>query len=293
MSTVSVIIPNYNHASFLKDRIESVLQQTYQDFEVIILDDCSTDNSKEIIESYRYHPKVTQVIYNYVNSGGVFKQWQKGISFANGLYVWIAESDDWAASDFLEVLVGKISEHTNVGICFAGSNWVDDKGVAGKDLSIYTSDFFRSGTEEIKLHLVKYNTIQNASAAIIKKKLAAKYILKAVRYRACGDWCLYLHILQESDLLFVGKKLNNFRWYHNNTSNNAYKKGLWITESLRILAFSNAYKIKFSKRDLKELLRYWYLKPGQFSSFKKVKLQMLSIFYLSIFTIKTIIYRLQ
>ena len=58
--TVSVIIPNYNHAPYLKERIDSVLNQTYQDFEVIILDDCSPDNSVEVIEQYRSNPHVSR-----------------------------------------------------------------------------------------------------------------------------------------------------------------------------------------------------------------------------------------
>ena len=62
MSKVSVIIPNYNHAKYLKQRIDSVLNQTYQDFDVIILDDSSTDESKTIIEQYRDHPKVNKQI---------------------------------------------------------------------------------------------------------------------------------------------------------------------------------------------------------------------------------------
>src|SRR5436190_23659326 len=137
MPEVSVIIPNYNHAPFLKQRLDTVLQQTYRNFEVIILDDCSTDNSKEIIESYRHHPLVTKIEYNKTNSGSTFKQWQKGIGMATGKYVWIAESDDWAFPDFLELLMQKIMNTPNVGICFAGSNWVDDGGNVGKDLSIY------------------------------------------------------------------------------------------------------------------------------------------------------------
>ena len=91
---ISIIIPNYNHALYLKQRIDSVLNQTFQDFELIILDDCSTDNSREIIERYRGNPKITQIIYNKKNSGGVFKQWIKGIEKVKGEYVWIAERDD-------------------------------------------------------------------------------------------------------------------------------------------------------------------------------------------------------
>ena len=94
---VSVIIPNYNHAPFLKERIDSVLNQTYDNFEVIILDDKSTDNSKEVIANYRGHSKISHIVYNEENSGSTFKQWQKGFSLAKGDYIWIAESDDVAA----------------------------------------------------------------------------------------------------------------------------------------------------------------------------------------------------
>ena len=72
---VSVIIPNYNHAPFLKERIDSVLNQSFDNFEVIILDDKSTDHSKEVIESYRNHEKVVHIEYNSQNSGSTFKQW--------------------------------------------------------------------------------------------------------------------------------------------------------------------------------------------------------------------------
>ena len=74
---VSVIIPNYNHARYLDERIQSVLNQTYQNFEVIILDDKSTDNSREVIEKYRAHPKIVHIIYNEINSGSTFRQWEK------------------------------------------------------------------------------------------------------------------------------------------------------------------------------------------------------------------------
>ena len=87
---VSVIIPNYCHSQFLAQRIESVLNQTYQNFEVIILDDCSPDAgaSKAVIEKYRGNPHVSHIVYNEENSGSTFKQWNNGIALSKGEYCW-------------------------------------------------------------------------------------------------------------------------------------------------------------------------------------------------------------
>ncbi|MEB5476808.1 glycosyltransferase family 2 protein [Acinetobacter pollinis] len=76
---VSVIVPSYNHAQFLEQRLESILNQTFQDFELIILDDVSPDHSREIIENYRNYPKVSQMIFNGRNSDSTFFQWNKPI----------------------------------------------------------------------------------------------------------------------------------------------------------------------------------------------------------------------
>ena len=102
---VSVIIPNYNHARFLDARIQSVLDQEYPNFEVIILDDNSIDNSLEIISKYKNHSRVREILVNKENSGSPFIQWGKGIQLAKGHYIWIAESDDYCEKSFLIKLV--------------------------------------------------------------------------------------------------------------------------------------------------------------------------------------------
>ena len=94
---VSVIVPNYCHSMYLDERILSILNQTYNNFELIILDDCSPDNgaSKSVIEKYRDNSHISQIIFNEKNSGSTFKQWEKGINLAKGEFIWIAESDDY------------------------------------------------------------------------------------------------------------------------------------------------------------------------------------------------------
>lgn len=98
---VSIIVPNYNHARFLRKRLDSIYNQTYKNIEVILLDDCSTDNSRQILEEYqKKYAAITKLVPNVKNSGSVFKQWQKGISLATGDLIWIAESDDWCDDNF-------------------------------------------------------------------------------------------------------------------------------------------------------------------------------------------------
>ena len=96
---VSVIVPNYNHAPFLDERINSILNQSYDNYELIIMDDMSTDNSVDVINKYKDHEHVSQIIINEKNSGSPFKQWNKGFAKAKGELIWIAESDDACEHD--------------------------------------------------------------------------------------------------------------------------------------------------------------------------------------------------
>ena len=126
--TVSVIIPNYNHAPYLRQRIDSVLQQDYQDFEVILLDDCSKDDSRQVLENYRDHPKVSHVVYNEQNTGNTFIQWERGINLAEGQYIWIAESDDVAERNFLSTLIPQLEADDSRVVAYSHSRMIDSNG---------------------------------------------------------------------------------------------------------------------------------------------------------------------
>ena len=114
MPKVTVILPNYNHGRYLTRRIESILNQTYRDFVLLIMDDASTDNSREIIERYTGDSRV-KTIYNSKNSGSPYLQWKLGLSHAQTDYVWIAESDDSAELTLLETLVDRLDRNPQVG----------------------------------------------------------------------------------------------------------------------------------------------------------------------------------
>lgn len=257
MPKVSVIITNYNHEKYLKRRIDTVLAQTYTDYSVVIYDDKSTDNSRQIIEQYRDNPKVERIVYNEKNSGVVFKQWEKGIAEAKGEWIWIAQSDDYADPQLLGTLVKLAEENDNVGIAFSGSHWVDEQGKEGTDLSLYHESFFRNGLAEIRTKLGRQCSVQNTSSAIIRRSLAAEHIKGIGQYKACGDWIFYLRILHTANIVYTAQKLNYFTWYHNNVSNSAKDDGTWVIEGLDVFKNMDYKRIAFSKKEFYILIRWW------------------------------------
>lgn len=246
---ISVIIPNYNHAKFLKERIDSILNQTFQDFELIILDDCSTDNSREIIESYRQLPNVS-IFYNSKNSGSPFKQWKKGIKLAKGKYIWIAESDDFAEPTFLERMM-QILEKGN-GLAYCRSMDVDQNGIKkndffwadGLDKNRWKSDYENNGVDEIKNHLVYRCTIPNASACVFEKELAPLNCgFEKMRY--CGDWLFWIKLLENTSIGFSAETLSHFR-HHEGSTRNKKNERQELKKKLEIVSIIESTRKKYN-----------------------------------------------
>lgn len=220
MPKVSIILPNYNHAKYLRERLDSIFNQSFQDFEVILLDDCSTDNSVEILEKYTKHPKVSHFIVNKVNSGSTFKQWKKGIDLASGEYIWIAESDDVADNDFLITMVPKMESDREIVLAYCQSDKIDREGrkigswkEQTKDLPAWEKDFVVSGIEIIKSNLIYSNLIPNASAVICRKENISRQNIIDLSYKINGDWLVWCKLLRNKKLCFTQNTLNQCRFH--------------------------------------------------------------------------------
>jgi glycosyltransferase involved in cell wall biosynthesis len=233
MAKVSVIIPNYNHACYLEQRIQSVIRQTYPNFEIIILDDCSPDHSVQVIERLRHHPKISKVIYNSVNSGSTFKQWQRGIQEASGDYVWIAESDDWCEPTLLETLMQGLLQDPSVGIAFCQScYYYEDNRVKE-----YTHYPYYANTENgnafIQQYMLKGNNVVNASMAVWKKDLYHQVSPLYTQFKFCGDWLFWISLMQQSNVFVSGRVLNYFRNHDKDVSSKFYNTGNSFIENIR------------------------------------------------------------
>jgi glycosyltransferase involved in cell wall biosynthesis len=231
--TVSVIIPNYNHAPYLVQRIESVLNQTFQDFELIILDDCSTDKSRNIIEQYREHPKVSKIVYNETNSGSAFKQWQKGIELAEGEWIWIAESDDWCENNLLENLICPVLSEKDIVLSFCGSVVFRENRILYYSKGVYFNGII-DGKSFVSDRMMHANSIINASMAIFSKKVIEKLDPKYTILKFCGDWLFWIYIAEQGKVYESGKMLNYFRKHEKDVTGSAILNGLYHSEYLII-----------------------------------------------------------
>lgn len=249
MPRFSVIIPNYNHAAWLEERIESVLNQTFTDFELILLDDCSTDNSREIIEKYRQHPKVSHISYAEQNSGSPFRQWQKGLSLAGGDWIWIAESDDRSEPVFLATAAAAITANPATGLFYSDAWLEENKGAdrlairfsaeknayfsTQKWSTAYTND----GKQEIAECLGLRCTINNASSAVIRKDLLKEVAEQAATFNFHGDWFCYLAVLARSGVVYDPSPLNHCRIHSSGIQSRLPEDGRHRAECFQVLDF--------------------------------------------------------
>ena len=212
MPCVSVIVPNYNHARFLPQRLETVLRQSYSDMEVIVLDDASTDTSRDIIMRYADDPRV-RVAFRDVNSGNPCSQWNAGVRLATGEFVWIAESDDYADLNLLQTLVQILRQQPETGLVYCESTVVDDEN------------------QEV----VVQNLIPNASAVVFRRELYNHIGGADETYTMAGDYELWSRMLLNTHLAFTPDRLNYFR-AHQASVRNMYHTGIkYIEEDYSIL----------------------------------------------------------
>ena len=223
MPEVSVIVPNYNHAEFLEERLDSILNQTFKDYELILLDDCSTDNSLEILNSYSQHPQVSGFIINKKRRG-TFKQWDKGIKLSIGEFIWIAESDDVCEPEFLEKILPSLRMNKKAGLAYCQSWSIDNMGnKTGNWLShtdefrtkLFESDFIYKGTDFVNEFLLQKNVIPNTSAIVFRKSVYQQTGGVNSHIEYCGDWFLWMKMAVLSDVCFISKSLNYFRRHEN------------------------------------------------------------------------------
>ncbi len=285
---VSVIIPNYCHSRFLDLRIQTVLNQTYKNLEIIILDDCSPDNgaSRLIIEKYRNNPLVSHIIYNEVNSGNTFLQWKKGIELCKGEIIWIAESDDFCECNMLEELIKAFFKYKDNVIAFTSYRLADENGpikyklfndmmIKFQSLFIGTR-YFSSREFNVKRQLLG-NNIANASTAIFSREAYSKIEKNFVNYRSAGDYLFWTELSKYGSVVKIYKYLSYFRRHSDVVTSKSDANGMNFAANKEImLEIKDRYKISSIRWKLAITHQKFRISKTSFYN-KEISLQTISL----------------
>ena len=237
---VSIVVPNYNHAPFLRQRLETVYTQTYRNVEIILLDDCSTDSSRDILREFQsLHADNTRLLLNDENSGGVFNQWRKGIDAARGDLVWIAESDDFSAENFLAELVPAFADDA-IQLAFCRTDFIqDDKKIFTTEQYLadlpdfdWTKNFAMTAADFVELGFGVKNIIPNVSSVLFRKRKI--FPAQCLPMKLCGDWAFYLEVIKGGCVYYSPAATNFYRVHKNSTSLKIQKEPRYFFEHERI-----------------------------------------------------------
>ncbi|RTM08644.1 MAG: glycosyltransferase [Hyphomicrobiales bacterium] len=242
---VTAIVPNYNHARFLEKRIESILSQTYKNIEILIIDDRSTDNSRQIIQRYcDIYPGRVRSLFNTQNSGNIFRQWRKGVEQSEGDIIWICESDDFCEPDFVEHLIPHLRDRS-VNLAFGRIQFCDQNGRLqagldqyreGAEAGIWNESMVRPASEWFARGFGVNNVIANVGGCLWRRQvLAAPIWTEAESFSVLGDWFLYCHLAGGGNIAYEPASVAYFRQHGQNTSVSAFKSARYYIEHHRLM----------------------------------------------------------
>lgn len=242
---VSVVVPNYNYGRYLAERLRSVTDQSYPAYELIVLDDASTDDSVEVAPRFLDGVAIDhQVVESRVNGGSVSRQWLAGVERARGELVWIAEADDLSDPRFLETLVQDFAR-PEVVMSHCESRRIDaDERVVDASYEDYVLnvgvDRWRQlhvipGSEALATFMSVKNTIPNVSACLFRRTVLHETLRDNIEEisgdRVAGDWSTYAHVLTRGSLAFFPAAYNMHRRHAQGVTAGA-RPGIMMHETL-------------------------------------------------------------
>lgn len=272
---VSIVVASYNYDDLLKQRIEGLLQQSYENFEIIVIDDASIDNSKIVLREF-VHNKRIRIIENQVNSGWVAVS-NQGIAESKGEYIMFANCDDLADKDLIKSLVAPLVHQGSVGMTFCRSSMINDIGVrTNSDFSYRNRSFKQFCNQDayipkqvLEKFLIHSCVVPNLSGALLRRDVLELVGGFSYDYRICSDWDLFFKISKFADASYVSAELNSFR-QHQRTIRKSSNATQMLTEICELLdkqaeKFSHLSLRLLTYKRIGELILIEILDPRKFN----------------------------
>lgn len=221
MPTVSVVIPTYNSARYVTAAVESVIMQTFRDVEIIVVDDGSTDNTREVIKHYG-----APVRYLYQKNDGVATARNHGIAESRGRYIGFLDADDTWLPRKLERQLAALSEHPEYRLCYSAHTLADSELVP---LSVGQSKRYGNALEDL---LLRGNVIGSICTVLCERELFAHVGVFDPELSQCADWDMWVRLATLTEFLYLDEPLVTYRQHDMNMSRNA---PLLEKDSVRVL----------------------------------------------------------
>lgn len=228
--TVSVIIPSYNHANFIAEAIQSVLDQTYQDFEIVITDDGSKDNSIEIIEQFQ-DDRIR--LFKFNTNQGACAASNNCIRQSKGKYVAMLSSDDAWLPGKLEKQVAFLDAHPLFGAVFSRIQWVDEQSIPISEPDFYYANVFdvdnRSRFQWLNHFFYRGNCLCHPSS-LIRREIYDEVGYLDPSLANLPDFDLWIRICLKYEIFILDEKLVRFRHFEkeSNASGNTVTNGIRV-----------------------------------------------------------------
>jgi len=252
--TVSVVMTCYNYEKYVGRSIESVLAQTYEDYELIIINDGSTDNSDSIIKSYIQDKRIYYVIQN---NAGQAKAKNVGIKHSCGKYIAFLDADDLWEKEKLELQLPLFNKK-NVGLVYSNATWIDGTdSVLGQG---WLGGYLKPRSGKVTKYLIYDNFIYFSSAVVKRECIEDKGCFNESQHMSI-DWELWLRLSSKYDFDFVDRHLIKYRWGH--VGQMSKNQNMRLECSMNILEDylrSNAKHISFAA--IRGALAYAYYNRG-------------------------------
>jgi glycosyltransferase involved in cell wall biosynthesis len=210
--TVSVLIPTYNYGRFLDEALQSVINQTYNDYEVIIVDNNSTDNTEQIVKKYLGDPRFSY--FKNEKNLGLVGNFNQCLSYAKGHYIKFLNADDKFHPELLEKFVKIMNEHPNVTLVTC------DKQAFEESTKLYALPFLnlQKGEKIILDTLNDYNWLGEPTSVMFRKSdIKSPYDAK---YKMYSDFDLWLRLLAIGDCYIIPEALAYVRFHSGQLTNN-------------------------------------------------------------------------
>lgn len=221
---VDVVMPVYNAATYLQFSIESILQQTFTDFRFIIVDDWSTDGSRDILQRYAKQDQRITLIRNETNSG-ICMSLNKWVVTGNAKYIVRMDADDISHIDRINKQVAFMEQHIDVWVCGCNVSCINKNGIYIGEKKYPLND------QDIRKKIFFFSPISHPGS-IIRREVFAKTWWYDNTYVLAEDLDLWFRIWKYSDFSNLPEVLLDYRIYDNNSTHSKFQK--MTTQAIRV-----------------------------------------------------------